>query len=100
MSYQDLSFAACSSRENGEIEASSRSQRETAEKKAKRRPAAATGALRPVAAAPTLSDARVDEHWKAVSSFTTEDEPGVCVCMSRPRGEGFGASRVIILVFV
>lgn len=84
MSFTDLSFAACSSRENAEVEASARSQREAAAAKAAGRPPnserlgalgslALTGeadAVRAVAAAPSLVDARMDEHWRAVSAST------------------------------
>lgn len=84
MSFTDLSFAACSLRESAEVEASARSQRETAEAKAAGRPptskrlgASGSSALageadagRAVAAAPSLVDARMDEHWRAVSTRT------------------------------
>lgn len=84
MSFTDLSLAACSLRESAEVEASARSQRETAEAKAAGRPptskrvgasgsSALTGeadAGRAVAAAPSLVDVRMDEHWRAVSAGT------------------------------
>ena len=84
MSFTDLSFAACSSRENAEVEASARSQREAAAAKAAGRPPSserlgALGSLaltgvadagRGVAAAPSLVDVRMDEHWRSVSAST------------------------------
>lgn len=81
MSFRDLSFAACASRENTEAETSARSQRETAETKAAAgRPttekrgclslsvlAAEDGIRHAIAAAPSLTDARMDEYWSIVS---------------------------------
>lgn len=86
MSYHDLGLAATSSRENHEIETSARSQREVAEAKGKAKVSGvrvgserrgsgsvpperktAGDVRRPVASAPTLVDARMDEHWREVS---------------------------------
>lgn len=90
MSFRDLSFAACSSRERAEVEASARSQRQAAEARAaaavdggsggrsmaeQRRWVVASapagvkeeGADHAVAAAPSLADPQMDEHWSAVS---------------------------------
>lgn len=81
MSFQDLSFAACSARERAEVEASARSQREAAEARVglptaeqRRRVRGLTaaaadqdGAGNAVAAAPNLTDAQMDEQWKTVS---------------------------------
>lgn len=81
MSFRELSFAACSARERGEVEASARSQREAAEEaraaaagggrgEQRRRPSALTdedGIGHAVAAASSLADAQMDEHWRAVS---------------------------------
>lgn len=87
VSFRDLSFAACSARERGEVEASARSQREAAEEaktaaagggrqlvrggqQRRRRPSALAdedGIGHAVAAASSLADAQMDEHWRAVS---------------------------------
>lgn len=85
MSFRDLSFAACSARERGEVEASARSQREAAEAanaaaaggrrqlvrgEQRRRPSALAGEDgigHAVAAASSLADAQMDGHWRAVS---------------------------------
>lgn len=83
MSFQDLSFSACSARERAEVEASARSQREAAEARAataalqtaeqRRRvlgssvPANEDGVWNAVAAASSLADAQMDEQWRVVS---------------------------------
>ncbi|CAB1100113.1 unnamed protein product [Ectocarpus sp. CCAP 1310/34] len=86
MSFRDLSFAACSARERGEVEASARSQREAAEAakaaaagggrqlvrgEQRRRPSAFAGEDgigHAVAAASSLADAQMDGHWRAVQA--------------------------------
>ncbi|CAM9533516.1 unnamed protein product [Scytosiphon promiscuus] len=93
MSFRDLSFPECSSRERAEVEASARSQRQTAEARAaavaaaaadggggrlaaeqRRRFAAGSAATKEesakyaVAAAPSLADPQMDEHWSAVQA--------------------------------
>lgn len=82
MSFQDLSCSACAARERAEVEASARSQREAAEAMAagapqtaqqRRRGAGSSaladtdGAKDAVAAASSLADGQMDEHWRAVS---------------------------------
>ncbi|CAM9228135.1 unnamed protein product, partial [Hapterophycus canaliculatus] len=97
MSFRDVSFAACSSRERAEVEASARSQRQTAEAKAaaaaaaagggggggggrsmaeqRRRISAASalvtaeGVEHAVAAAPNLAAPQMDEHWSTVQAI-------------------------------
>lgn len=87
MSFQDLSFSACSARERAEVEASARSQREAAEARAaaagprtaeqRRRVQGVTavaavdqdGAGNAVASAPNLTDAQMDEQWRTVSVY-------------------------------
>lgn len=92
LSFRDLGCAACSTRENAEVVASVRSQREAAEARA------AVGArtnsevvTRTVAAAPTLTDARMDEHWRAVSVVKKQEVMGGggscwCLCEEIARG--------------
>lgn len=106
MSFTDLSFAACSSRENTETEASARSQRETAEAKAAGRPTTSErlGALgssalideadtgRAVAAAPSLVDVRMDEHWCAVSPGTRHGCLPSAVCAKKGETDVDGLS--------
>lgn len=70
LSFRDRSYSSCSNREKAEIEESARSQREATEARGagartKKSEAAVT---RTVAAAPSLVDTRVDEHWRAVSA--------------------------------
>ncbi|CAM9437484.1 unnamed protein product [Ectocarpus sp. 4 AP-2014] len=111
MSFQDLSFAACSARERGEVEASARSQREAAEEakaaaasggrqllmgEQRSRPSALAGedgVGHAVAAASSLADAQMDEHWRAVQAVAARagDSPmmaalgGVVPAVAEPR---------------
>lgn len=102
LSSDDLSFVACAARESAEMEASSRSQRETAEARASAAKAgpddrsggggrgAATGAEKHmagdssgvksavVAAAPSLADGRMDEYWKEVSLMVLVSVGEIC----------------------
>lgn len=96
LSFQDLSFAACSARERAEVEASARSQREASEARAsaaglpraeqRRRvlgsaAAAAVeedGARNAVAAASNLADSQMDEQWKTVSHYCVPRRTSGC----------------------
>lgn len=95
ISFDDLSFAACSSRENAEVEASVRSQREAAEAKTlasrERSGPELAGKVgqEAVAAAPTLADSSMDKYWREV---------GFRVLRDGQRGNGCAGARHKVLI--